>query len=416
MSTDFPAFPVSIAINSKTTLSFDGPEELSLFCRKELSAWECLKNSNFNHNGRAYDQIRSPLEQVLQVITSYLQSPQAGNLENQLRSSVVVLSNGYSAGQFVYSQTPLAKFIQSLAVEDDNTAAAVYIFATRSGNENINLTRTSGLALAHLAHYYAGISKRSAGAVVDAIQEKSIEFAGIVQNAENQSSQLLSDAQDRIDQFETRRDEVSKKVVDNIKRARRLFDRQRTELMSENKSALSDFVKDSEKEIVDFTDLIKNKIALQGPTEYWQDKCWWHRLSTFLAGFVFITYLYICVRLAHTTFLTRYQSIFDFLEQWREVGIGAVALMGGILAVSLMLARVLYRLFASQLHLWNDASERVTMIQTYLALAEKGHAKEEFLGALLTRLFTPATDDIVRDDLGAIGPIDLASRLTGSRQ
>lgn len=415
MSEEFPAFPVSITIDAKTTLSFEGPEELSKFCNKELDAWDCLRKSDYNHNGRAYDQIRSPIERVSQQTANYLQSPQASHLINEFRSSVLTLSNNFSQGNLVYSQTPLGKFIQSLALEDHNVAAAVYIFATRGGNENINLTKTSGLAFGHLSHFYAGISKRSASAAVESIQEKSAEFSKVVLEADAKSTKLIKVIESRIDDAERRSKDLAKQIADNVRTVRRLFVRSRSEITIENASTISNFTSEIQREIDDFKDFIKNQIALQGPTEYWESKRWWHRLSTGFTGLAFLVYLGVCGRLISSVFWSRYESLFDFLDQWRDAGIGAVALIGGILAVALMLARVLYRLFASQLHLWNDASERVTMIQTYLALAEKGHAKEEFLGALLNRLFTPATDGIVRDDLGSIGPIDLASRLTNSR-
>ena len=50
------------------------------------------------------------------------------------------------------------------------------------------------------------------------------------------------------------------------------------------------------------------------------------------------------------------------------------------------------------------------MIQTYLALAQKGHAKEEFLGALLARLFSPSSDGVVKDDFSSVGPMDFVMK------
>ena len=53
------------------------------------------------------------------------------------------------------------------------------------------------------------------------------------------------------------------------------------------------------------------------------------------------------------------------------------------------------------------------MIQTYLALAAEGHAKEEFLGALMQRLFSPSTDGIVKAELGTVGPMDALLKAAG---
>jgi hypothetical protein len=52
-----------------------------------------------------------------------------------------------------------------------------------------------------------------------------------------------------------------------------------------------------------------------------------------------------------------------------------------------------------QLHLYHDADERVTMVQTYLALREGGHADESHMGIVLGRLFAPAGDSAGKDEL-----------------
>ena len=50
------------------------------------------------------------------------------------------------------------------------------------------------------------------------------------------------------------------------------------------------------------------------------------------------------------------------------------------------------------------------MVNTYLALADGGHAKEANMVALYNRLFAPAADGIVKDDLGSIGVGDYLQR------
>lgn len=416
MSGDHPDFPLLFNIGTDAELSFSDPDAVKRFCALELKAWKAVLKADFYHHGSAHDHIGAPLENLMGAISNYENDLTASYAINDLRSCLTDLSDKFLQGRAIYSQSALGKFIQSVADDEPSIAAAIYFVATRAGDEQIGLTKTTGIALGYLAQFNSGISKRSAKAAIESIQSKELEFSKIIHETESRSSQLIRAVEDRIIDHDKRAYDLSRRLARSIKTARRIFSNKRNELTSENRSRLENFTADTRKELDDFSDFIKNKIALQGPTKYWEKKRGWHRFSTFVTGFLFVLYLGACAKLVSSTFWSRYKSIFDFLDQWRDAGIGAVALIGGILAVTLMLARVLYRIFASQLHLWNDSSERVTMIQTYLALAEKGHAKEEFLGALLTRLFSPATDGIVRDDLGAIGPIDLASKLTGTRQ
>jgi hypothetical protein len=76
------------------------------------------------------------------------------------------------------------------------------------------------------------------------------------------------------------------------------------------------------------------------------------------------------------------------------------------IGIVVALARVLLRLAMSQLHLGNDADERVTMVNTYLALRQGGHADEGHIQIVLERLFAPATDGIVKEDLGPVTVAD----------
>lgn len=61
--------------------------------------------------------------------------------------------------------------------------------------------------------------------------------------------------------------------------------------------------------------------------------------------------------------------------------------------------RLLVRVFLSNMHLENDASERVTMAKTYLALLRKGRLPEkEDISMVLAALFRPSGDGIVKDE------------------
>lgn len=61
--------------------------------------------------------------------------------------------------------------------------------------------------------------------------------------------------------------------------------------------------------------------------------------------------------------------------------------------------RILVRIFLSNIHLENDAAERVTMAKTYLALIRSNSlSKDENIDTVLVALFRPTGDGIVKDE------------------
>lgn len=75
------------------------------------------------------------------------------------------------------------------------------------------------------------------------------------------------------------------------------------------------------------------------------------------------------------------------------VGIFALIISMGVWGV-----RVLVKLYLSEHHLLIDASERVTMIQTYLALTDEGKMDNNDRHALLATIFRPTQDGVVKDE------------------
>ncbi|MBL1435266.1 MAG: hypothetical protein COB08_003580 [Rhodobacteraceae bacterium] len=187
------------------------------------------------------------------------------------------------------------------------------------------------------------------------------------------------------------------------------------ELRQQTKDAVDPLILDLTKATTTIKETYESKMALQAPIQYWKDKAKSPKRATkwFAALFVLYSGLTLCLLIS---FIQSYgNGLQGFIASWSDVGVGAVAPFTGLIGLGMLFARILYRLFASQLHLWNDAHERVVMIQTYLSLAQQGHAKEAFLGALLQRLFSPSADGIVKSDLGAVGPTDALWKLLGPK-
>lgn len=148
-------------------------------------------------------------------------------------------------------------------------------------------------------------------------------------------------------------------------------------------------------------------MRLQAPVKYWTDKAvahgkkeWWAiaRLAVFFPvalgalGVIFwksATYL-----LAHAS------------TPGAETPLALyVIITGGLAVVSSILfwiGRLLTKLYLSEHHLKNDASERAIMTQTYLALTKEAAASDADRSIILNALFRNTPDGIVKED----GPVD----------
>ena len=66
--------------------------------------------------------------------------------------------------------------------------------------------------------------------------------------------------------------------------------------------------------------------------------------------------------------------------------------------IAFWIGRILLRMYLSGHHLATDAEERRTMIMTFLALAKSKSVQDADRNLILTALFRPGSDGIVKDD------------------
>jgi hypothetical protein len=136
-------------------------------------------------------------------------------------------------------------------------------------------------------------------------------------------------------------------------------------------------------------------LGLEAPVEYWKKKSERHRrwMKRLFVGFGFYV---AAVAGAVGWFL--YATVLDEPTFWKSAGLELVGLTLAAFGMLLAVARIIYKLAASQLHLYNDADERGTMVEAYLALRKGGHADENHMAIVLERLFAPGSDGIVKDE------------------
>lgn len=138
----------------------------------------------------------------------------------------------------------------------------------------------------------------------------------------------------------------------------------------------------------------KADMALRAPVQYWLEKAGRHKLLSW----IFMTVSFAAMAAPFIVFLSFSDSINLYLDQinsqpWRGF-LMALAVVMGVWAT-----RLLVRVYMSNAHLAADADERVTMVKTYLSLLEDGKmTKDEDRALVLTPLFRPAADGLVKDE------------------
>jgi hypothetical protein len=84
--------------------------------------------------------------------------------------------------------------------------------------------------------------------------------------------------------------------------------------------------------------------------------------------------------------------------------------IAAVTAISLWVVRIVMRLYMSQHHLTIDAEERAAMLKTFLALSEEKKVGDTELGLILSAIFRPTPDGIIKDE-GVPMPIGIGSLL-----
>jgi len=153
----------------------------------------------------------------------------------------------------------------------------------------------------------------------------------------------------------------------------------------------------------------REHMGLKAPVEYWSDKATQHRKAEFWARIWVIAFFLITLPgMAFAFNETGVALIRQALEVRPEgaapfpnaIFLIASAGLASCAGVVFWAGRLLTKLYLSQHHLRQDAEERATMTETYLALIENSAASTEDRQVILNALFRNTPDGIVKEEGG----------------
>lgn len=170
--------------------------------------------------------------------------------------------------------------------------------------------------------------------------------------------------------------------------------RQVDEQTARAEQSLAEKLKNAEERLVAVEKTYDEKLALQSAVAYWGDKAVMHKqwsifwgLLVLFAGAAASQFIFHSVK--ETLHATRIADA----QLWQVTQLALVAVFG------VWIMRLLVRLLLSNTHLHTDASERRTMMLTYLAMMRERQLPEDGSRKLILQaLFRPSSTGIIKDD------------------
>lgn len=151
------------------------------------------------------------------------------------------------------------------------------------------------------------------------------------------------------------------------------------------------------------------QMGLKAPVKYWKDKADTHRGQEFWARIWVILFFAVTLPGMAYVFIRTGVVLIDHAMAIRPQGappfpnavfLIASAGLASCAGVVFWAGRLLTKLYLSQHHLRQDAEERATMTETYLALIENSAASAEDRQVILNALFRNTPDGIVKEEGG----------------
>lgn len=150
-------------------------------------------------------------------------------------------------------------------------------------------------------------------------------------------------------------------------------------------------------------------MGLKAPVKYWKDKASGHRTREFWTMLLVILFFVITLPGMAYVFTRTGVVLIDHAMAPRPQGappfpnavfLIASAGLASCAGLVFWAGRLLTKLYLSQHHLRQDADERATMTETYLALIENSAASAEDRQVILNALFRNTPDGIVKEEGG----------------
>lgn len=360
-----------------TNFKFASEERIVDWAQSELIAWSPI--FSIQQNSLEFQDERESFSRLLGGVKEGLSQIVSGDLQTKKRNlaqlSRYYVSSKGSIGKKILEASTNPRYAlllyASTSASFSNFARSIFVAGSHGFNESRERQALEWLR-AHLDIY----SVRNG--IKGSISSDRRAFEGL----RNSADQLISDYTERLRMAE---EEYSRKTAD--------FSVLQEDCTS-NAQALFESLK---QEVEGIKTFYKNELGLQIPVTYWSDKAKEHRFLLRMWSGIFTAAVISLCAAAPTIFKYTLAAVTDALSSFSEQS-SAVNLMGMApwlffvavsfpLFLSIWLLRLVAKTLLSHQHQMNDASLRVVMTTTFLALINDNKADEKDRILILNALF-----------------------------
>ncbi len=390
---------LALDVREGNTLRFANVEEVLSWIDAERLYWKwAQKNLHAeiafaNHERR--DQLFSKLNGAYNEYSKFKANPADQNAQGSAGRHVAE----YAASGIV-STTARARFITSLKGLPDGEHVAQAALAAWLGEASIKSDIGAPYNYRHPARqgrtamvlFDAGIDPKAANVARAAFEEMAADNNQIMADlhATNQTAlELLKDA-----------------AINTVKDGNAAYTQHGdkvAKLIEEFCSTRDAIIKRLEEAHSRYT----TAMELEGPVEYWTEKCRSHKRAAFWWGNALALYALVGTGSLGFLFYLAYDHAYQLaLSAENKFNHLLVLMSAAVLAattIAFWVGRFLQRLYISERHMAIDAKQRVTMAKTYLALASNQKVDEKDRALVLAPLFRPSSDGLIPEDKEADG-------------
>lgn len=397
MPQDFPQPLVLKGDATTPALSFNNTTELRTFIDREAAFWQFLDAKTQSRNSANAGQARYPLDR-LRAVGKSLKNYESGATDFSAVREEVLQTFSRTGTKIPIGDSPDAQFLKGLASElpDEPYYIAVAHVLRRANQISINVqSEDHMIGLVAAINYRLGHTPETARAAMAALEELRVRHATLLRADEDNLTQQREAWTSALESYRT---EAGAMVED----ASAAHAEQRAQSEEQTRQLIDTLTKQNTDAKTEWDNTLKafiEQMRLKASTTYWSDKRVEHRKRAKMWGWIAASYA-----IAATAFMvwgidTEYARL---LEMDTSTPLGAyVALAARGLIISVVafwIARIIVRMFLSELHLAMDSYERSTMVSTYLALTQDGKIDEKERALVLAPLFRPTADGWVKDD------------------
>lgn len=362
------------------------PDVLNVLDRHDAH-WGWLREEQVSGGAAS---IRDRILNASRTLRRQLATLQAQN--HQLRAGVNQINN---ASDLVHPASPLAILFDD-AKEAAGTSAALFVLGFKAG--------WVGLSEAHTPEDLAGAmwlvspATASHAAFSEQLRRERTNLRRTVRQIADEARQAAETADAEWNAVLARAQQVAQRWAAG--RSRRLRAASRT---------WRDRHANSEASIKAVETAYREQMGLKAPVEYWQSKAEAHRTSERWARVWVLLFFPLALVGMAIAFNNTAVSLINAAQAAQADGaapfpsavfIVASAGLASCAGLVFWVGRLLTKLYLSQHHLRQDAEERATMTQTYLALIENDAASTDDRQVILNALFRNTPDGIVKEDGG----------------